>query len=68
MISFLASILLISAGSVVIKDAGLLPDIPDVNEGIPPMRGLGALQIIDALLYLIDFVFSVMNVVKGEKS
>ena len=60
LISLLAFVLLISAGSVVIRDAKLF-----LNPA--PNRGLGALQIINSFLYLVDFGFSAMNVVKGEK-
>lgn len=55
----MAFLLLISAGSVVIRDAKLY-----LNPA--PMRGLGSLQIITSFLYLVDFVFAGMNVAKGE--
>jgi hypothetical protein len=59
--SFFGFLFFISSGSLLIRDSDFFG--PDYT---PPMRGLGSMQIINSLLYLVDFGFSAMNIVKKE--
>ena len=53
----------ISSGSVLIRDSDFAGIKGDYTAS---MRGLGSLQIINSFLYLVDFVFSAMNIAKKE--
>jgi len=61
--SFFGFLFFISSGSLLIRDS----DVLGIKvEYTPSMRALGSLQIINSLLYLVDFVFSAMNIAKKE--
>ncbi len=61
--SFFGFLFFISSGSLLIRDSDVLGF---EFEYTPAMRGLGSMQIINSLLYLVDFGFSAMNIVKKE--
>jgi len=53
-----------------IADAGKTPltgDIVAFPDYVPSQRALGSMQILNSLIYLVDFVFSAMNVVNKKE-